>query len=82
MKRIKLYEAIVETKTSVFKMVRPSTSLEEFENVYRGNGDFVRIKEVTNDYPIDIVYLRQVLQNAHFGEVEQDIIVSLVQNIY
>lgn len=78
---MKLYEMIIDGGQDVFKMVRPAKDVKELKYIYGNNGEFVRIKDVTEDYPIDTEYLRRVLtgkENGHFGEVETDIICALV----
>lgn len=82
---MKLYEMIVDDGQNVFKAVRPAKDVKELKYIYGGNGEFVRIKDVTKDYPIDTEYLRRVLrgkENGHFGEAETDIICALVGRIY
>ncbi len=82
---MKLYEMIIEDGENVFKAIRPANSIKELKYIYGGNGEFVRIKEVTSDYPIDTEYLRRVLtgrENGHFGEIETDIICALVGRLF
>lgn len=76
---------IIEDKDHVFKCVRPAKDVQQLKQIYGGNGEFVRIKDVTEEYPLDMDYLRKVLQGqsmGHFGEVETDIICALVQRLY
>ncbi len=81
---MKAYEMIIDDG-HVFKCVRPAESVKQLKYIYGGNGEMVRIKDVTEEYPLDLDYLRKVLRgqaNGHFGEVETDIICSLVQRLY
>lgn len=83
--KMKAYEMIIDGGEQVFKCVRPAKDIKQLKYIYGGNGEFVRIKDVTNDYPIDVDYLRDVLtgkHNGHFGEVETDIICSVIQRTY
>lgn len=76
---------IIENGEHVFKNVRPAKNIKELKQIYGGNGDFVRIKDVTQEYPLDVDYLRKVLRGeniGHFGEIETDIICALVQRLY
>lgn len=76
---------IIEDGENVFKAVRPANNIKELKSIYGGNGDFVRIKDVTTDYPIDTDYLRRVLTGrefGHFGEAETDIICALIGQLF
>ncbi len=82
---MKAFEMIIEDGNHVFKCVRPAKDIKQLKYIYGGNGDFVRIKDVTAEYGIDLDYLRKVLTgqaNGHFGEIETDIICALVQRCY
>ncbi len=78
----KAYEMIIESGMDVYKMVRPADNEKKLRSIYGGNGDFVRIKEVTKDYPIDLGKVRDALYKAQFGEPEADIIISILQEGY
>lgn len=81
---MKAYEMIIENgvyDSTVYKCVRPAKDVKQLKEIYGGNGEFVRVKDVTEFYPIDLDALRKVLtgkQTGTFGEVETDIIISLV----
>lgn len=85
---MKAYEMIIENgvyDTLVYKEIRPAKDVKQLKEIYGGNGEFVRIKDVTEFYPIDLDALRKTLtgkQTGTFGEVETDIIVSLVGRLY
>lgn len=85
---MKAYEMIIENgvyDNQVYKVVRPAHNEKQLKVRYGGNGEFVRIKDVTEFYQIDLDALRRTLtgkQTGIFGEVETDIIVSLVQQMY
>lgn len=44
---MKAFEMIIEDREHVFKCVRPARNVNELKKIYGGNGDFVRIKDVT-----------------------------------
>lgn len=82
---MKAYEMIIEDREHVFKCVRPAKDVKQLKEIYGGNGEFVRIKDVTEQFPIDVDIIRKVLQGQRtgtFGEVETDIICALVQRLY
>ena len=82
---MRAYEMIIDSKDSVFKCVRPAENVKQLKYIYGGNGEMVRIKDVTEEYGIDLSYLRDVLtgkRGGHFGEIETDLIISIVQRCY
>ena len=44
---MKAFEMIIEDGERVFKCVRPAKDINQVKQIYGGNGDFVRIKDVT-----------------------------------
>ena len=50
---MKLFECIVDDGNNVFKSTVAARNKKELLNVYGGNGDFVKITDVTNDYFTD-----------------------------
>lgn len=82
---MKAYEMIIDSGDNVFKCVRPANDIKQLKYIYGGNGEMVRIKDVTDFYGIDVNYLRDVLigkQQGHFGEVEADIICTVLSRCY
>lgn len=82
---MKAYEMIIDGGENVFKCVRPAKDVKQLKDIYGGNGEMVRIKDVTEEYGIDISYLHDVLIgkcNGHFGEVETDIICTVLSRCY
>lgn len=82
---MKAYEMIIDGGESVSKYIRPAKNVKQLKYIYGGNGEMVRIKDVTKDFPIDLDYLHKVLRGqtqGHFGEVETDIICSIIQREY
>lgn len=82
---MKAYEMIIDSGETVFKCVRPAKDIKQLKYIYGGNGEMVRIKDVTEEYGIDLDYLRDVLlgkQIGHFGKVEIDLIIAIMQRCY
>ena len=77
---MKLYKCIISDRSNgqVFQRVTAAKNKKELLSVYGGNGDFEKITDVTNDYPIDIDFLRNTLETV-FGEGETALITELVQ---
>jgi len=77
----RMYEMIIDGgDDNVFKVRRIGMSKKDVMETYSGNGDYISVKDVTDDYPINTDYLYAELKN--FGEVERNAIVRLVQNYY
>lgn len=82
---MKAYEMIIDGGENVFKCVRPAKDVKQLKYIYGGNGEMVRIKDVTEEYGIDVSYLHDVLvgkRNGHFGEIEADIICTVLSRCY
>ncbi len=79
---MKAYKAIFETEENAFKVIRPATSEKAFRLKYGGNGEIIKIVDVTEDFPISLEKVCNALQAAGFGEVEQQLIISVIQNGY
>ena len=78
----KMFEMVIDDGKDVFKVTRMAESQEDIEKRYGGNGEFVRIKDVTDDYPISEYKLHTALSAAGFGEAERESIVSLLRQEY
>lgn len=77
--KMKAFEMIVKDGNHAYVMTRPGKDKKSIMHRYSGNGEFVRVQDVTEETPISLDKVRNALKLAGFGEVEQDIIVSLVQ---
>ena len=80
MKKNKMFEMVISDGKNVFKVNRIGTSKQDVMNRYSGNGEFVRVKDITDDYPISEESLRTAL--GCFGETEQEAVLSLLRNHY
>lgn len=74
------YEMIIDDKEMVFKTVRAKENIKKLKEVYGGNGEFVRIRDVTEEFKIDLQKVANALLKANFGEIEKDIIISILEN--
>lgn len=79
---MKAYKMIIEDEENAYKVIRPADSVKQLKSMYGGNGEFVSIKEVTSEYPINLDMLRSTLAKACYGTVEIDIIISIMQRHY
>ena len=78
----RMYEAIIDDGEQVFKASRLALDEEDFESRYGGNGELVRIRDVTEDFPISENAVRSALEAAGFGEAEREAVVSLLISGY
>lgn len=78
---MKIFEMIIDDGRNVFKVIRPAENQKQLKARYENNGEIVRIKDVTYDYPISLEKVRKALDTYLFGKAEQDIIVALVQSL-
>jgi len=77
----RMFEVIMDAGDHVFKTSRIALDEKDFESVYGGNGEIVRIRDVTEDYPISEYALRRALEGK-FGEAETEAIVHLLISGY
>ena len=74
MKAIKKYFVYIDGGHDVFKIATPAEDVADAKAFVSGNGEVVAVKEVTDDYPIDISKVYDALEAAHFGQYEMDFI--------
>lgn len=71
---MKKYMVYIDNGDSVMKIAVPSESVKAAKKYCQGNGEIIKVTDVTADFPIDIVKVVTALQNANFGQVEIDLI--------
>ena len=78
---MKLFECIIDDGTDVYKSLCTAKSKKELLDVYGGNGDFIKIKDITNEYfgETSAEELRNDLKKAGWGEGETRLIVALLE---
>lgn len=78
---MKLFECIIDDGNNVFKSKVAARNKKELLSVYGGNGDFVKIKDITNEYfthqSVDI--LVEDLHRCGWGNEECIILKALLQ---
>lgn len=79
---MKAYEMIVDDGQNVYKVTRAAKNLKELKSVYGGNGEFVQIKEVTDEVKIDTTMLYESLLKSGFGMLETLLIVDTLKANY
>lgn len=82
MAKYKMYEMIIDDGDNVYKVTRAAKGLNDLKARYGGNGEFVRIKDVTNSVSISCNRLHAALNAAGFSESERESIVSIIDENY
>lgn len=83
-KIFKVYMADYDRMTGediAFVVTVPAVSEDAARDYVAGNGDVVAVKNVTQDYPIDIGKVVDALKVAGFGKCEQDIIQRVLADV-
>lgn len=70
MSMLKIWEVIVDDGTDVFKTSICATSKRELRDVWGGNGEFLKITDVTEKYPISVDEVKAALEKSGFGKNE------------
>ena len=76
---MKIYEVIVDDGKDVYKSRAYAKSKKELREVYGGNGDFLRVKDVTADYPVSLDKLENDLKKAGWGNVEVGYVKAILE---
>lgn len=78
---MKLFECIIDDGKNVYKSLCTAKSKKELLDVYGGNGDFIKIKDITNEYfdETSAEELRNDLLRTGWGEGETKLIVALLE---
>lgn len=72
---MKKYIVYIDDGASVSKLAIPSESVKAVKKYVQGNGEVIKVTDVTEDYPISAVKVAEALKVANFGEPEIDFIV-------
>lgn len=78
---MKLFECVIDDGRDVFKTLVTAKSRKELISVYGGNGSFVKIKDVTEEYfnETSSEKLKGDLVRTGWGEGEIKLIVALLE---
>ena len=75
--QIHKYEVIIDDGTNIYKEFIPATSEKELREVWGGNGEIIRIKEVP-DYLPDASRVRDDLKSKGYGDAEVDFVYRIL----
>ena len=78
---MKIFECVVDDGMEVFKTKVSAKNKKELIAEYSGNGEFLRIKDITNEYftETSVEKLRNDLIRAGWGEGETKLITALLE---
>ena len=80
--KIKLYEAIVDDGTNVYKATGTAKNKKEFKEIYKGNGEIIKLEEketaLTNE--AFMRRMEETLTNAQYGKNEIKLILAILEN--
>jgi len=77
---MKIFEAIVDDGNDVFKSKGYAETEKDFKRIYGGNGEFVRVTDITAKYPLDTMKVYEALEGHGFGIVEAQYIKAILDN--
>lgn len=59
----------------------PAKDEDAARSYVAGNGEIIAVKNVTEDYPIDVAKVGDALKVAGFGACEQDIVMRVLTDV-
>lgn len=71
---MKKYLVYLDDSVNCFKVAVPAIDENSAREFVKGNGEVIAVKDITEDYPIDLCKVAHALRNAQFGLVEIDLI--------
>lgn len=71
---MKKYMVYLDDGKGCLKIAVPGNSKQDAKNYVAGNGEIIAIKDITEDFPIDLDKVSEALRRANFGEIEIDLI--------
>jgi hypothetical protein len=82
MKKMRMFQMIIDYGDGVTKVNRIGASKKDVMERYSGNGDYISVKDVTDDIPINIDALGIVLNGAGYGETQINAVKDLIRFNY
>lgn len=81
---MKIYECIIDDGRDVYKSIVTAKNRKELFEIYKGNGDFIRIDDVTKDYftADSAALLQEHLMTMGWGLAERLLISALLDEFY
>jgi hypothetical protein len=80
--RERMYEMILDAGYHAYKVCRLARTIDKSIKQAAGNGEVVRVKDVTDDFPISANKVWAAMNDYGFGETEREAIVHLLREHY
>mgnify|MGYP004549276721 CR=1 FL=1 len=81
MKTLRKFVAYLEDNYNhVDKIALTANSITEAKKYLHGNGEIIKIKDISDEYPISLSQVKKALLDANFGDVEISLILRTLQN--
>lgn len=77
---MKIFEVIVDDGTDVIKDFAYAKNKKQMLEIYGGNGEFLKIKDITNDFKISINSLENTLIKSGYGKIETNLICKILKD--
>lgn len=68
------YMVYLDDGKGCFKVAVPGNTKQDARDFVAGNGEIIAVKDITEEFPIDLDKVSQALRNANFGQIEIDLI--------
>ena len=78
---MKKYLVYMDDGHNCFKLAIPADSVKAAKKYVSGNGEIIKVTDVTEDYPISVEKVGETLLKAGFGEYETDFITRALTQI-
>lgn len=73
------YAVYIDDTHNCYKVFIPADNEKKAMEYCDGNGDIIAVRDVTDDYPINIDKVALALKKADFGQIEIDLITRCLQ---
>lgn len=71
---MKKYLVYLDDSKDCFKVAVSAIDEKSARKYVEGNGEIIAVKDISDDYPIDLNKVVQALRSAQFGQIEIDLI--------
>ena len=71
---MKMYEMIIDDGVDIHKICRLGKSQKDIMARFSGNGEFLRVREVTEDFSINVYSIMAALKDGGFGVTECELV--------
>lgn len=72
---MKKYFVYLDDSTDCFRVAVPAIDEKTARKYVEGNGEIIAVKDISDDYPIDLNKVARALLSAQFGQIEIDLII-------